>query len=153
MSIVIAYIESHKNAHIDALYQEYVKKTQGIFALKSLLIPSSKASLPEQQQHIESEALLKKVKPTDTLILCDERGKAFTSPNFSAWIQLKLNHSRGDLIFAIGGAYGFSESLRSQCESIKLSDFVFPHQIARLVLSEQIYRAYQISKNTAYHHI
>lgn len=153
MAIVLAYIESHKNEHIDALCNDYLKKLQGIFTTKTWVIPSSKVSLPEQQQLIESEALKKKVKPQDTLILCDERGKSFSSPKFSEFIQLKMNYSRGDLIFAIGGAYGFSEELRQQCECIKLSEFVFPHQIARLVLTEQIYRAYQISKNTGYHHI
>lgn len=153
MAIIIAYIESHKNAQIEALCQDYLKKLQGIFSTKTWNIPSSKVSQPEQQQVIESEALRKRLKPSDTLILCDERGNSYSSPKFSSWIQQKLNHSRGDLIFAIGGAYGFSEELRKQHECIKLSDFVFPHQIARLVLTEQIYRAYQISKNTGYHHI
>ena len=153
MAIVIAYIESHKNAQIEALCGDYLKKLQGVFATKTWVIPSSKVSLPEQQQRIESESLRKKLKAGDTLILCDERGQSFTSPKFSQWIEQKLNHSRGDLILAIGGAYGFSEELRQQCECIKLSDFVFPHQIASLVLTEQIYRAYQISKNTGYHHI
>lgn len=153
MAIVLAYIESHKNANIDALCDDYLKKLQGIFATKTLVIPSSKVQLPEQQKVLESDALLKKIKSSDTLILCDERGKSYASPKFSEWIQQKLNHCRGDLVIAIGGAYGFSEELRQKCECIKLSDFVFPHQIARLVLTEQIYRAYQISKNTGYHHI
>ena len=153
MAIVIAYIESHKNDHIEALCKDYLKKMQGVFATKVLTIPSSKVSAPEQQQILESESLLKKVRPTDTLILCDERGKSFTSPKFSKWIEEKLNYSRGDLIIAIGGAYGFSQDLRQNHECIKLSDFVFPHLIARLILIEQIYRAYQISKNTGYHHI
>jgi 23S rRNA (pseudouridine1915-N3)-methyltransferase len=150
--IIIAAIENHKNPEIDALCNDYVKRCSPMHAVKLELLPAARTPDPEVQKAKESETLLKLMKPGDTLILCDERGKSFTSRGFSTYIEKTLSQSRGKLIFAIGGAYGFTEAMRNQYPCIKLSEFVFPHQLARLVLSEQIYRALNILKGTGYHH-
>ncbi len=152
MAIIIAYIESHKNKLIDELCADYVKKTQGSFAMKLLKLESSKVTIPEKQQELETQSLLSKLKPGDKLILCDETGNSYSSPAFSKFLSKQLSESRGNIFIAIGGAYGFSRSILEQYPKIKMSDFVFPHQIARLVLVEQVYRAYQIDKGTGYHH-
>ena len=150
--ILIAAIENHKNAEIDALCADYVKRCGPMHSVKLELLPAARTPDPEAQKAKESETLLKMMKPGDTLILCDERGKAFTSRGFSTYIEKTLSQSRGKIIFAIGGAYGFTEEVRKQYPCIKLSEFVFPHQLARLVLTEQIYRALNITKGTGYHH-
>ena len=150
--ILIAAIENHKNAEIDALCADYVKRCGPMHSVKLELLPAARTPDPEAQKAKESETLLKLMKPGDTLILCDERGKAFTSRGFSTYIEKTLSQSRCKIIFAIGGAYGFTEEVRKQYPCIKLSEFVFPHQLARLVLTEQIYRALNITKGTGYHH-
>lgn len=150
--ILIAAIENHKNPEIDALCNDYVKRCSPMHAVKLELLPAARTPDPEAQKAKESDTLLKLIKPGDTLILCDERGKSFTSRGFSTFVEKTLAQSRGKIIFAIGGAYGFTETLRSQHTCIKLSEFVFPHHLARLVLTEQIYRSLNILKGTGYHH-
>ncbi len=152
MGILVVYIENHKNASIEALCQDYIKKTQGSFAIKSVALPSSKVTDPKKQQELETAAIIKQCKINDRLILCDERGAVYTSIQFSNFIANELVNSRGNLVFAIGGAYGFTQEALKNHSTIKLSEFVLPHQIARLVLIEQLYRAFQIQKGTGYHH-
>jgi len=151
--IQIVAVENHKNPAIDSLCQEYIKRLQTIHPVSIQLLAAAKVPDPQQQKIKETESVLKLVKPGDTLILCDERGKTTTSPAFSKWLETQLSQSRGKIIFAIGGAYGFTEQAIAQYPGIKLSDWVFPHHIARLVLIEQIYRAFQIQRGTGYHHI
>ena len=110
--ILIAAIENHKNAEIDALCADYVKRCGPMHSVKLELLPAARTPDPEAQKAKESETMLKLMKPGDTLILCDERGKAFTSRGFSNYIEKTLSQSRGKIIFAIGGAYGFTEEVR-----------------------------------------
>lgn len=124
--ILIAAIENHKNAEIDALCADYVKRCGPMHSVKLELLPAARTPDPEAQKDKESETLIKLMKPGDTLILCDERGKSFTSRGFSTYIEKTLSQSRGKIIFAIGGAYGFTEEVRQQYPCVKLSDFVFP---------------------------
>ena len=119
MAIIIAYIESHKNKLIDELCAEYVKKTQGSFAMKLLKLESSKVTIPEKQQELETQSLLSKLKPGDKLILCDETGNSYSSPAFSKFLSKQLSESRGNIFIAIGGAYGFSRSVLEQYPKIK----------------------------------
>ena len=150
--ILIAAIENHKNSEIDALCADYVKRCAPMHAVKIELLPAARTPDAETQKAKESETLLKIMKPGDTLILCDERGKTFSSRAFATQLEKTLSQSRGKIIIAIGGAYGFTEAVRQQYPCIKLSEFVFPHHLARLVLTEQIYRALNILKGTGYHH-
>lgn len=152
MGIHIYFIENHKNPHIDALCEDFSIKTKGIFSFHLVKIPGAKSTNPEDQKIKETQSIEKRLKPNDYLILCDERGQSFRSPELTQHIQKLLNHSRGDLIIAIGGAYGFSEEARKKYPTWKLSDLVFPHHIARLIVSEQLYRCSQIAKNSGYHH-
>lgn len=150
--ILIAAIENHKNSEIDALCADYLKRCAPMHAVKIELLPAARTPDAETQKAKESETLLKIMKPGDTLILCDERGKTFSSRAFATHLEKTLSQSRGKIIIAIGGAYGFTEAVRQQYPCIKLSEFVFPHHLARLVLTEQIYRALNILKGTGYHH-
>ena len=124
MAIIVAAIENHKNKEIDSLCAEYLKKLNGPFATK-----------------------------LDLLFLCDERGKMHHSLSFANFLQQELSTLRGKIIIAIGGAYGFTQEALQAYPTLRLSDLTFPHHLARLVLIEQIYRAYNIQKGTGYHHI
>ncbi len=153
MAIVIAVIENHKNKEIDSLCADYLKKLTGTYATKLEILPAARVTDPNQQKAKETETILKLCKPGDKLVLCDEHGKTFESIGFSKFIETELSNIRGKLIIAIGGAYGFTAEALKQYPSIKLSDLTFPHHLARLVLIEQVYRAYNIQKGTGYHHI
>lgn len=106
-----------------------------------------------QQKEKESEAILKKLSSTDVLVLLDERGKTYTSVGFSEFLQKKMNSGIKQLVFAIGGPYGFGDSLYQRAQgSLSLSKMTFSHQMVRLFFVEQLYRAFTILKNEPYHH-
>ena len=101
----------------------------------------------------ESTSILSALNKDDVLIVLDERGKIWSSTDLADFIQQRANESARNIIFLIGGAYGVHESIikRSQY-TWSLSKLVFPHQLVRLILSEQIYRACTIIRNEKYHH-
>lgn len=111
------------------------------------------SSLAEEQARAEeSKRILDKVSPDDYLILLDERGKNLSSPELSALLNSNLGFKQ--VVLVIGGAYGVDESVRSRANTVwSLSKLVFPHQLVRLILTEQIYRAGEIANNRPYHHV
>jgi 23S rRNA (pseudouridine1915-N3)-methyltransferase len=111
-----------------------------------------KSSDPEQVKKHEGELLLKKIAPTDFLVLLDEQGKEFASKEFAAFIQKQSLHHAA-LTFVIGGAYGFSKELYERADmKISLSKMTFSHQLIRLIFAEQLYRAFTIIRGEPYHH-
>ena len=101
----------------------------------------------------EAIQLLSATQPGDALVALDENGNQWSSPELAAFIQQKANSSTKNLIFIIGGAYGLHETILNICNyKWSLSKLVFPHQLVRLILSEQVYRACTIIRNEKYHH-
>ena len=101
----------------------------------------------------EGELILKSIKPTDDVILLDEHGKEYSSTEFASLLQNKINYEGKDIVFVIGGAYGFSEQVYKRANSkISLSRMTFSHQMVRAIFAEQIYRAFTIMKGEPYHH-
>ena len=101
----------------------------------------------------ESESLLKRVEEKDFLILLDEKGKDNTSVQFAQLFKHHQNISTKNLVFVIGGAYGFSEEVYKRANAkIALSKMTFPHQLVRVLFLEQVYRAFTILKGEKYHH-
>lgn len=143
-----------------APYQEAVNRyAQRIphyipFEIKELPdIKNTKALSNEQQKSLEGALLLKWLSATDQLILMDERGKEYTSRAFATMIAEKMHTVPGRLIFAIGGPYGFSQEVYARANGmISLSKMTFPHELARVILTEQIYRAMTILRGEPYHH-
>ncbi len=100
----------------------------------------------------EGKLILKSVKDSDLLILLDERGREFRSVEFADFLQKKFSQGR-DIVFVIGGAYGFSPEVYDRAESmISLSKMTFSHQMVRTIFAEQLYRALTIMKGESYHH-
>ena len=127
----------------------YLNRLQGRFRLEWVFVPNSPDKGDLARSH-ESDVILARLKPTDFVILLDERGKNVTSPALSELLQAHLGQ---EVVFIIGGAYGVSDELRTRANFIwSLSSLVFPHQIVRLVLVEQIYRAQTIASGHPYHH-
>lgn len=107
----------------------------------------------EQIKIKEGSLILKNIRPNDEVILLDERGKMFTSIEFASLIKDRMDYASRDIVFVIGGAYGFSEEVYSRANSkISLSKMTFSHQMVRTIFVEQLYRAFTIIKGKPYHH-
>ena len=134
----------------------FTKRISNYFPVQWMIIPPLKnaASLgPEQLKIKEGEVILAGLTQDDYLVLLDERGKVFTSEAFSAFLMQRTNESVKNIVFLIGGAYGVSDAVMKRANfKWSLSPLVFPHQLVRLILAEQIYRACSIMKNEQYHH-
>lgn len=101
----------------------------------------------------EGDALMKILKPSDYVILLDERGKSFTSTEWARDLEHKSSHLSKDLSFVIGGPYGFHQKVYERAdEKISLSKMTFSHQMVRMIFLEQLYRAFTIIKGEPYHH-
>lgn len=106
----------------------------------------------EQIKQREGELILKAVKPSDDVVLLDERGKQYSSLKWSEVIGKKLVAGK-DIVFVIGGAYGFSEAVYQRANGlVSLSKMTFSHQMVRTIFTEQLYRAFTILKGEPYHH-
>jgi 23S rRNA (pseudouridine1915-N3)-methyltransferase len=107
---------------------------------------------PLELKKIEGNSLLKKINKKDLVFLLDEKGDSYSSIQFSELIEKKTITKSKDLIFVIGGAYGFSSDLYDRCNSkISFSKMTTSHQLIRLFVAEQIYRAFTIINNNPYH--
>jgi 23S rRNA (pseudouridine1915-N3)-methyltransferase len=97
--------------------------------------------------------ILRHVRPQDELVLLDERGKRRNSLAFASWLEDKLSRGGKDLVFVVGGAYGFATEVYDRADSsISLSEMTFSHQIVRTIFAEQLYRAFTIIRGEPYHH-
>jgi len=106
-----------------------------------------------EQKEREGELILKEIQAADQMVLLDEKGKEFRSIEFSKFLQKKMNSGIKQLIFVIGGPYGFSDKVYNEANGmVSFSKMTFSHQMIRLFVAEQIYRAFTILKNEPYHH-
>lgn len=131
--------------------ERYQKRLKGGFQVEWVLLPHSSLDGVTARQD-ESERILSRLKPNDYVILLDERGKAMDSPALASLLNTELAHS-SSIVFVIGGAYGVDGTVTDRATIVwSLSPLVFPHQLVRLILTEQLYRAQQITAGGAYHH-
>lgn len=101
----------------------------------------------------EGKLILNELSPSDFKIILDERGKEFTSTEFSGWLEKQMGSGRKRIVMIIGGPYGFSQDVYNAADyKISLSKMTFTHEMAKLFLTEQIYRALTIMRNEPYHH-
>ena len=107
----------------------------------------------EQIKAREGDLILKQLRDGDDVILLDERGKRFRSVDWARHLEQKMAHASRDIVFVVGGSYGFSDAVYSRSgSSLSLSDMTFSHQLVRLIFVEQLYRAFTIIKGEPYHH-
>lgn len=134
----------------------FTKRISNYFSVEWKIIPMPKNAgimAPEMLKKKEGEALSTLITKEDYIVLLDERGKNFTSEAFSSFIEQRTVKSTKNLIFVIGGAYGVSDAILQRADfKWSLSALVFPHQLVRLILAEQVYRACSIIRNEKYHH-
>ncbi len=156
MTIKLLAIGKTDSTELQQLIALYEKRLSHYINFELELIPDIKKTKnlsQEQQKEKEGELILKKLTSTDALVLLDENGKQFNSVEFSSYLQKKMNSGIKQLIFAIGGPYGFSDAVyKTATGKISLSKMTFSHQMVRLFMVEQVYRAFTILKNEPYHH-
>jgi 23S rRNA (pseudouridine1915-N3)-methyltransferase len=156
MQIRLIAIGKTDNKAIISLIDEYSKRLNFYIKFEFEVLPDLKntKSLSEiLQKEKEGELILKKLIPSDELILLDERGKSYTSIDFSEFLQKKMNSGLKQLIFAIGGPYGFSDEVYSRSNGkLSISKMTFSHQMIRPFFIEQLYRGFTILRNEPYHH-
>lgn len=101
----------------------------------------------------ETEALLKKIKPDDYVVLMDEHGSNLKSEEFAEFIENRMTDSQKRVIFIIGGAYGVAEELKHRANyTLAFGNMVWPHALCKVMLYEQLYRSYMILSGSSYHH-
>lgn len=143
MNIICITVGKKHNINLADAIAEYEKRLDN-FSWQ--LIPSS-----DKAQ--ESQAILRQLKEDDTVILLDERGKMWGNDRLAYALETLQNRSTKRLVFIIGGAYGVEATVQQRSSYIlALSPLVFPHQIVRLLLVEQLYRTYSILAEGKYHH-
>jgi len=151
MSLHIIAIGKKHEDWVGTAIERYQKRLKQPFSVEWVLLPHSSYEEDKARQE-ESERILTKLSGYDFVILLDERGKMIDSPTLGAMINERVSHS-AKIAFVIGGAYGVTEQLRQAVQFIwSLSPLVFPHQLVRLMLIEQIYRSQQIEAGSSYHH-
>ena len=105
------------------------------------------------QKEEEGKRVLKQLSSQDTLVLLDEKGSQYSSKGFADFLQKRMNAGTKNLVFIIGGPYGFSAEVHARAQyKISLSAMTFSHQMVRLFVAEQLYRAFSILNNEPYHH-
>jgi len=116
-------------------------------------IKNRKSLSEDQQKKLEGDLILSKVKAGDKLVLLDDKGKDYSSVAFSKHLQQQMNSGIKRLVFVVGGPYGFDASVYAKAQGkLSLSKMTFSHQMIRLFMVEQVYRAMTILKNEPYHH-
>ena len=156
MKITLLAIGKTDDRNLQTLIEEYSSRLKHYISFDFELIPDIKKvkNLSEiQQKEKEGQEILKRLSSSDTLVLLDENGKSFSSVGFSAYLQKKMNSGLKNLVFIIGGPYGFSEEIYQRANGkIALSQMTFSHQMVRLFFIEQLYRGFTILRNEPYHH-
>ncbi len=156
MTIKLLTIGKTDMQPLQELISQYQNRLKHYVKFELEVIPDVKnaKNLSEQQQkEKEGELILKKLNTTDVMILLDENGKQYSSIDFSNYLQKKMNSGIKQLVLVIGGPYGFSDTVYQKAQGkISLSKMTFSHQMVRLFVVEQIYRAFTILRNEPYHH-
>lgn len=156
MKITLLAVGKTEDKYLIEGIDKYLSRLKHYINFNIVIIPDIKNSknLTEAQQKTkEAEFISKQINNTDVVVLLDEKGKKHSSISFSEYLNKQMIGSVQNLVFIIGGPYGFDKSIYKRSNtSISLSDMTFSHQMVRLFFVEQLYRAFSILKNEPYHH-
>lgn len=136
--------------------EEYLKRLKRYIQFSVVTVPdikNTKSMTAQMQKEAEGSAILSRINTSDMVVLLDEKGKEYTSVEFSSYMQRQMLSGRKRLVFIIGGPYGFSQDVYERSDGkISLSRMTFNHEMVRLFFIEQIYRAMTILRGEPYHH-
>ncbi len=154
MKITILAIGKTDEQYISYGIKEFIKKIIPFCSINIEIInePKNHSKIPVAEQiQTEAKFIEQHLQQADLTILLDEKGKNYNSVEFSKQLENWLNTNKKRLVFVIGGPYGIAESLKNKYNTFSLSSMTFNHQLVRLLLLEQIYRAFTIIKGFPYH--
>ncbi|MFN8323771.1 MAG: 23S rRNA (pseudouridine(1915)-N(3))-methyltransferase RlmH [Chitinophagales bacterium] len=155
MKVTLLYLGKTSSTEIKSLCREYEKRISRYVKIEEAILDNSAIKAGDRNviTDKEGELILKKLLPSDYVVLLDDKGKEFTSLQFSSYIQSLMNQSYKSVYFIVGGAYGFSDAVYKRANAkVSLSKMTFSHQIIRVIFAEQLYRAFAIINNEPYHH-
>lgn len=152
MKLSLVWIDKTKERHLQELIDDYLHRLAKYVKYNILEIaPSRSQKEREVVLELEAKAILNVLSLGSYKIVLDERGEPFSSQTFARFLEKHQNASTKELVFIIGGHFGLSERIKQQADFImSLSSLTFTHDMARLILSEQLYRAYTIINNHPY---
>ncbi len=157
MKIHFWSIGKNNEPYIKMGVEDFTKRISKYFPVEWDIIPVPKNAGMLSEMDLkkkEGETILEWLEKDDYLIALDEGGKQMGSEQLAQFIQQRANESKRKLIFLVGGAYGIDESIFKRANyKWSLSSLTFPHQLVRLILAEQVYRACTILRNEKYHHL
>jgi len=147
--------KAHEN-YVKEGVEEFTKRISKYYPVEWKILPAARQTINTEERDIkktESQQILHALEKDDYLVLLDENGKQIGSPELAAFIESRANSSVRQIIFLIGGAFGVDGNIKSRANFMwSFSQLVFPHQLVRLMLAEQVYRACTIIRNEKYHH-
>ena len=156
MKIQCWSIGKNHESYIKEGVEDFTHRISKYFPIEWNLMPTPKNAGMLSEMDLkkkEGETILEWLKKDDYLVVLDERGRSLTSPQLAEFIQTRANESTRTLVFLIGGIYGIDDAVLKRANlQWSLSHLVFPHQLVRLILAEQLYRACTILRNEKYHH-
>lgn len=156
MKIKLLFIGKENLEELQIASHDYISKINkyNLFEIEAIPYLKNKKSISmELQKKQEGKFFLKKISIQDIVVLLDEHGKECSSLQFSQFLQQRFNLGCKNVVFLIGGAYGFSEEIYQRAQFIlSMSRMTFPHKLARLLFVEQLYRAFTILNGEQYHH-
>lgn len=153
MKVIVAVVGKPKDRHLAAAIEEYETRAARYWPLDVVEVRegSGRGVAPEVAKEREGEKLLERIPPAATVIVCDELGDRLTSAEFSGLVGGARDRAR-DIAFVIGGAFGTAPAVRARAtRTIQIAPWTLPHELARLVLAEQLYRAGTILRGEPYH--
>jgi 23S rRNA (pseudouridine1915-N3)-methyltransferase len=156
MKIALVLTGKTNEKHISDGVEIYYSRIRKYSGFDIITIPDIKntRNMPGQEQKTkEGNKILQSISKDDYVVLLDERGKELRTAEFAEWLEKKITASVKRIVFVIGGAWGFSEEVYSRANfTLSLSKMTFPHQLVRLLFTEQLYRAFTVIKGEPYHH-
>lgn len=157
MKIILLVVGKTDKDFVKAGVEEYQKRLKHYLPFEMKVIPDIKKgkNMSESiQKNKEGELILAQIKQGDVMFLLDEGGMEFSSVKFARFVEQKMVSGIKNLVFVVGGPYGFSQSVYQKAVGkISLSPMTFSHQMIRMIFIEQLYRAMTILKGEPYHHV
>jgi 23S rRNA (pseudouridine1915-N3)-methyltransferase len=155
MKITLLTIGKTEEDFLKKGIEQYVKRLKHYIPFEINDIPALKKTAgmtPETVRQKEAELFVKHLEKADCIILLDERGTEYSSKGFADFLQKRMNTGIREMVFIVGGAWGFAEALHQKADfKISLSKMTFSHQMVRLFFVEQLYRGFTILKGESYH--
>lgn len=130
----------------------YTKRLKHYCKFEIVEVPDAKVKDPSKQKEIEAQAILKSLKTDDFVVLLDEKGAQLSSREYADFLQKKMNAGTRQMVMIVGGAFGFTPEVYARADyQLAFSKMTFSHEMIRVFITEQVYRAFTILKGESYH--